>query len=412
MTMRPPSYMQSIFYGNGTHRVLKSVLASCALSLGACSALPGNAPTESVVLKTASDAKRNPLEFLILPVTSQVAEVLATEQPPLISTLYRDALGPVSNDRIGVGDRLNITIFELGSGLFSGAAPNVSSNGDLSAASGATGSVTHQTLPPTDVEANGTITIPYVGRMNVVGSTPQALAQQIKSALAGKSQDAQVMVHIATDISNTVIVSGAVHHPGRVLLSTAQERLSDVVAIAGGANNPPEDTLVQLVRGGRSGGTDLGTLETHPSEDIPARPGDRLHVIYQPRSYTVFGAASKNAMQVEFNSPTLSLAEAVARVGGPNDNLADPNAVFLFRFEDTVAAKALNINTPPTLKGIPVIYKLDMMDPTSYFLAQKIPIKSKDVLLIANAKTNRFYKFNQLISTLVSPAITAAWIAK
>lgn len=404
--------MRSNLHRNYATHLMKIVLTSGLFSLGACSALPGNAPTESVVLKTAADSKRNPLEFLILPVTARVADVLATEQPPLISTLYRDALAPVSNDRIGIGDRLNITIFELGSGLFSGAAPNVSSNGDLSASTSATGSVTHQTLPPTDVEANGTITIPYVGKMSVVGLTPQALSEQIKTALSGKSQEAQVMVHIGTDISNTVIVSGAVHRPGRVLLSTAQERLSDVVAIAGGANNPPEDTFVQLVREGKSGGTDLGTLETHPGEDIPARPGDRIHVIYQPRSYTVFGAASKNAMQVEFNSPTVNLAEAVARVGGPNDNLADPNAVFLFRFEDTVAAKELDIRTPQTRQGVPVIYKLDMMDPTSYFLAQRIPIKSKDVLLIANAKTNRFYKFNQLISTLISPAITAAWIAK
>lgn len=299
----------------------------------------------------------------------------------------------------------------MGSGLFSGAAPDVSANASLSATPGATASVTHQALPPTEVEADGTIAIPYVGRMSVVGTTPQNLAEKIRAALAGKSQNAQVMVRIGTDIANTVIVSGAVHHPGRVLLTTAQERLSDVVAIAGGASNSPEDTYVQLVRGNRAGGTDLGTLETFPTEDIQARPGDRLHVIYQPRTFTVFGAASKNAMEVEFKSPHLNLAEAVARVGGPNDTLADPNAVFLFRFEDPVAAKALNLTTPATPQGIPVIYKLDMLNPSSYFLAQSIPMKSKDVLLIANAQTDRFYKFNQLIGTLISPAISAAWFA-
>lgn len=70
--------------------------------------------------------------------------------------------------------------------------------------------------------------------MHVAGVTPQRLAEEIRVAFAGKSQNAQVMVRIGSDIANTVIVSGAVHHPGRVLLSTAQERLSDVVAIAGG----------------------------------------------------------------------------------------------------------------------------------------------------------------------------------
>lgn len=397
------------FSGN-THSPVVMGLLLGLLSLGGCSALPGNAPTEHGVLKVAAD-KKNPLNFLVLPVTSEVTQVLATEHPPLISSLYADNVHSVSNDRIGVGDILDITVFELGSGLFSGASPETSMN-TTAAPGGGTASVTHQALPPTEVEADGTITIPYVGRMHVAGVTPQRLAEEIRVAFAGKSQNAQVMVRIGSDIANTVIVSGAVHHPGRVLLSTAQERLSDVVAIAGGANFPPEDTLVQLVRGAKSGGTDLGTLETYPKEDIQARPGDRIHVVYQPRSYTVFGAASKNAMQVDFNSPTVNLAEAIARVGGPNDNLADPNAVFLFRFEDPVAAKALHLKTPETFQGVPVIYKLDMMNPASYFFAQKIPIKSKDVILIANAQTNRFYKFNQLISTLVSPAITAAWIAK
>lgn len=52
------------------------------------------------------------------------------------------------------------------------------------------------------------------------------------------------------------------------------------------------------------------------------------------------------------------------------------------------------------------------MNPTSYFAAQRVPMKNHDVLVIANAKTNRFYKFTQLISTLISPAITAAWLAR
>lgn len=381
------------------------------IALAGCSALPGNAPTEKGILKSAADKKRNPLEYLILPVTPEVANVLASERAPLISTLYADGTHRPTNDRIGVGDILDITIFESGTGLFSAAMPDVSSNASLSSGSSVTGSVTHQTLPPTEVEADGTILIPYVGRMRVSGMTPQLLAEQIRSALAGKSQNAQVMVRIGSDIANTVIVSGAVHHPGRVLLTTARERLSDVVAIAGGASYPPEDTFVQLVRGDKSGGTDLGTLETFPKEDIQAYPGDRVHVIYQPRTYTVFGAASKNAMEVEFKSPHVNLAEAVARVGGPNDSLADPNAVFLFRFEDEGAARALNLTTPMTPQGVPVIYKLDMMNPSSYFLAQRIPMKSKDVVLIANAQTNRFYKFNQLIGTLINPAITAAWIA-
>lgn len=409
--------MMSAFFVRSSmpRSALKTFLASSLLVVAGCSALPESAPTESRVLNSVKKPSENTLQYQIVNVDPAVTQILASEVPPLISSLDSANNAYVHNDRIGIGDVLTITIFELGNGLFSasGESPTgASSSSEGSVASSAATGVTHQNLPPTQVEADGSISIPYVGRMIAAGMTPQQLAQRIGGGLHGKSQNPQVMVRISTDIANTVVVSGEVHRPGRVVLSTAQERLSDLIAISGGATYPPEDTHVQLVRGMQIGATDLGTLESHPEQDIRAHPGDRIHVIYQPRTYTVFGAAGLNVTETPFKSPNVSLAEAVARVGGPNDNRADPEAVFLFRFEDPVAARQLDLHTPPTAFGTPVVYKIDLMNPTNYFLAQRIPMKSKDVIMIANAKTNRFYKFNQLISTLVSPAITAAWIAK
>lgn len=391
-----------------------SIAYAFALALAGCSAMPDSGPTESGVLQASRDTKHNPLDFAVLPVTPNVAAILAAEIPPFISSLDTADNAPAQNDRVGAGDVLTITVFELGNGLFSsgGSLSAVTQSNGMGAASGGATGVTAETLPPTEVETDGTILVPYAGRLHVAGKTPQAVAAMISAGLAGKSQNPQVMVRIASDISNTVIVSGEVHHPGRVTLSTAQERLSDLIAIAGGAIYPPEDTHVQLVRREHTAATDLGTLESYPAQDIRARPGDRLHVIYQPRTYTVFGAAGREATETPFKSPHVSLAEALARVGGPSDSRADPNAAFLFRFETPETARTLKITTPATPLGVPVVYQLDLMNPTSYFAAQRVPMKNHDVLVIANAKTNRFYKFTQLISTLISPAITAAWLAR
>lgn len=392
----------------------KGTACALLLILAGCSAIPDSGPTESDVLHAQLNKKTNPLNFSIIPITPTIAATLEAEIPPFISTLDTSDNIPSKNDRVGAGDVLTITVFELGNGLFSsgGSLSSVTQANGLGAASGGATGVTEQILPPTEVETDGTISVPYVGRLHVSGKTPQAIAGLISASLAGKSQHPQVMVRIASDIANTVIVSGEVHHPGRITLSTAQERLSDLIAIAGGAIYPPEDTYVQIVRGSHTAATDLSTLESYPNQDLPGRAGDRLHVIYQPRTYTVFGAADKSATEVSFKSPRVSLAEALARVGGPTDARADPNAAFLFRFETPAIARSLNIKTPETPRGVPVVYQLDMMKPTAYFVAQQIPIKTHDVLLIANAKTNRFYKFTQLISTLTSPAITAAWMAK
>lgn len=381
------------------------------LALVGCSALPDSGPSEHVVLSSTTPSK-NPLGFEVRAVDMRTIAILADERPPLLSSLDVSNTPLLYNDRIGRGDMLAVSVFEVGNSLFSSAMH--SSAAGMGAPSTSAGA-TNTELPPTEVEADGTIGMPYVGRIKVAGLTPRQVADVIQHGLQGKTDNPQVMVRIAKDIGNTVIVSGEVQRPGRVVLSSARERLSDLIAIAGGAKWAPQDTYVQLLRDGKTGGTDLGTLQSHPDLDVAGLPGDRLQIIYEPRSYTVFGASDR-VSETAFKSPDLTLAEAVARAGGPNDNRADPNAVFLFRFEDVPAARQMGLVTPSVRQGIhegvPVIYHLDMMNPTSYFLAQHFPMKNKDVLLIANARTNRFYKFNQLVGALVGPALTAAWLAK
>lgn len=376
--------------------------------------MPDSGPSERTVLKSVTKEGFNPLGFEIRSVDMNTIAILADEKPPLLSSLDVINAPIVYNDRIGKGDMLAVSIFEVGNSLFSNVTHSAPASLSASVPSTSAGA-TNTELPPTEVEADGSIGMPYVGRIRAAGLTPRQVAEVIQRGLHGKTDNPQVMVRIVRDIGNTVIVSGEVQRPGRVVLSSARERLSDLIAIAGGAKWAPQDTYVQLLRDGKTGGTDLGTLQSHPSLDVAGLPGDRLQIIYEPRSYTVFGASDK-VSETEFKSPNLTLAEAIARSGGPNDSRADPNAVFLFRFEDVPAARLMGLKTPSVHQGIhegvPVVYHLDMMSPTSYFLAQHFPMKNKDVLLVANARTNRFYKFNQLIGALTGPAVTAAWVAK
>ena len=116
----------------------------------------------------------------------------------------------------------------------------------------------------------------------------------------------------------------------------------------------------------------------------------------------MLGATTRTS-QVPFETGDLSLAEAVARAGGPNDAQADPAAVFLFRYDPTPP-------TDPTAK--PVIYRLNMMAPASYFLSQRFAIRDKDVVYIANAAANRPAKLVSIINALFSPFVAARAIAQ
>ena len=111
--------------------------------------------------------------------------------------------------------------------------------------------------------------------------------------------------------------------------------------------------------------------------------------------------------QIPFDTNAVSLAEAVARAGGPDDSRADPTAVFLFRDTGT--------STNTTVNGVaqaPVIYRLDMTKPSSYFLAQRFVMRDKDVIFIANARINQTRKLVEIVNLLFTPIFTARAIAQ
>jgi len=79
----------------------------------------------------------------------------------------------------------------------------------------------------------------------------------------------------------------------------------------------------------------------------------------------------------------VSLSEALAKAGGLADDSADPQAVFLLRYENTAVVTALG---EPAMPGAgsgwsPVAYRLDLADVRSYHLAQRFPVRDKDIIL-------------------------------
>jgi polysaccharide export outer membrane protein len=393
---------------------LRILSAGSALLFSACSNLPTSGPTNDQVLEQIDSAK-NPLGVRLVELTPAVVQTLRTRQEPSLSII--DSLRsnrPV--DQLGPGDVLAITIYEAGNGLFS---PQHSTNTTDNSA-GPTPSSTAETLPRLQVDRNGMIMVPYAGEIHVSGQTATAVQRIIESRLAQKTSQAQVLVSVVTNGSNVAYVSGDVKNPGRYPLSLAHETLLDMIALAGGPTHSPQDTLVKVNRGQQEATTTLTRVQTVPGENIPVQPLDRIQFDYLPRSYLAFGASGK-VTQNQFDAATVSLAEAVARVGGLDDNRANPEAVFLFRFERPGNAEALNLSptgsdvvkssavTPGAMaQGIPIIYRVNMRDPQTLFMIQQFAMQDKDLIYIANAPTVQLYKFLQLIFTFTSPLITGA----
>jgi polysaccharide export outer membrane protein len=365
--------------------------ALCALFglalLSGCASLPSSGPTAGEIRRGTQD--QNQLGFKIVdidgPLVEQIAarDAAADAAQPTLSSLAR----PGRNDVVGPGDLLSVGIYEVGVSLFGSSAY---SGGVVDPSARA------QTFPEVIVARDGTITLPYVGRLNVSGHSTTEIEAMIVRGLKGKSQSPQALVAIKQNISSTVYVAGDVHQPGRYNLTLQSERLLDAIALAGGATNSAEDTVVRFNRGNQFIEERLGRIRAGAADDLMLIPGDRVELLKRPRSFISLGATGK-VEQTDFATGEVSLAEAVARAGGPTDAVADPSAVFLFRYDPAMPGGAER----------PIIYRLNMLQPASYFLSQRFAVRDKDVIYIANAAANRPAKMVNIINQLFAPFVTA-----
>lgn len=369
-----------------------------AALLSGCASLPSSGPTGSQVVKAASQPDAA-LRFNVVNLDGAAFQKLVATPVPgrpigQIASLARE--GRV--DRIAPGDVLQVAIYEVGMTLFGNSAP-------LSGAASAAGGGGNQLPEPSarsqgfnqiTVASDGTIRLPYVGRMMVAGSTPYDVQRMIEQGLHGKSQSPQAMVTVASSPNNSAFLLGDVTRTGRMPLTPARERLLDAIAWAGGSKASSADTVVRFTRGGEYAEMRLGDIRPGGGDDLTLLPGDRVELVREPRSFSAFGATPR-VSQVSFDTPNLSLAEGLARIGGPNDLQADPKSVFLFRYD----AAAIAAGEPP------VIYRLNLMKPESYIIAQNFPMRDKDLIYIANAASNPVSKFVAILNQLFTPLLTA-----
>ena len=375
--------------------IMTATVTACALA-GGCAlpkSLSGSGPTVSAIEQAGQDP--DPAAIQLVPITDRVTRsIKARRQVRSFSQALAD--GVRQGQRVGTGDALEISVWEAPPAMLFGV-----TNSDPRLLAG-TAIVTH--LPTQVVDSDGTITVPFAGRIQAAGSTPRAVERRIASRLRGKTNQIQVLVRIAQNSSSNVTVVGEVRNSARVALTPAGERLLDVLAAAGGVTQPVDKMTLQVTRGDRMLSMPLEAIVRDPAQNIIMRPGDIVTALHQPFAFSMLGAAGRNE-EVPFEAKGISLAQALARAGGVNDSRADRHGVFVFRFED---AAALDWGRPVarTADGkVPVVYQLALDNPASFLIAQNFPIDHKDVLYISNAPAAELQKFLNIISSIATPVL-------
>jgi polysaccharide export outer membrane protein len=259
------------------------------------------------------------------------------------------------------------------------------------------------TLPPQEVDKAGAITVPYAGPVTAVGRTVPEVQSDIESRLAKRAIEPQVVITLIERNSSEVTVAGdAVAVANRFKIRPGGERVLDVISKAAGLKYPGYELFVTLQRGKQRATIYFPTLVNRPDENIFVAPGDTLYVFREQQKFVAVGAlgtvgqTSGLTGQFAFEQERLSLNEAVAKAGGLLDFRANPGQVFLYRLEHRNVLDRMKVDLaafPPEQTTIPVVYRANFRDPSSFFFAQGFPMRHKDVIYVTNADSIEVTKF-------------------
>ncbi|GBQ13541.1 polysaccharide biosynthesis/export family protein [Swaminathania salitolerans] len=346
---------------------------SLLAALGACT-LPEAGPSVAALRKTA--------DVTLVPATRALVDALARDAAIRRTTRLENALsairgtgGHVHDHRLGIGDTVHVSlwIFSQGAGQ----------EGDVSSAPGPT--VTDIGTFP--VASDGTITLPYVRKVRIVGLSVPRAQEVLTDAYRrlGTMQNPAVALTSgpatgASADTDGIIVTGATGHPtilpwnaGGVTMARAlTTAMGDGTTVFGAQHNAAgdhADAWVSVSRNNRRIAR-LPMLEAL-EQDIPLQPGDHL-IVRRDASVRITmlgGGVSHNTLLGFSESPTL--VQVVAAAEGLNPNTANDREIFVLRKKGNGAR--------------PSLYSFPMNSGEGLITAQRFPVEDEDIVYIGEA---------------------------
>ena len=359
-----------------------SVLLTVSLS-GCGDFLSESGPGREAVVVNAAAVAAPAASFPYQLITIN-ATTLQTLEVPLERSYFNlpSSAGGVQGT-IGVGDDIGITIFEAGpGGLFITDHPENQSGNSV-------------TLPPQQVDQTGSIVVPYGGAIPVVGLTPAAVQRAIEHKLANRALEPQVVVTILARRSGMINVAGDVAGAARFSLDPGGETILGAISRAGGPRFPDYETTVILHRGSTRQAVRLSTIVDQPMQNLALEPGDMIYLTHDPDFFLAMGATGQATSlgpldrRIAFGGDKITLADALAKAGGLEDDRANARACFVYRLQRGQGDRSK--------LSLPTIYLTDLRDPAGYFYASKFVMHPEDVIFVSNAPETDIAKFLNLV---------------
>lgn len=352
---------------------LLAMLALVSLVTG-CSRLPGGAPASEEILK---EADSDTAGFALYAVNRAFLPTV-TQWP---ATGKQEHLGWISASQgarsqiIEPGDRLNVRIWD-------------SSDNSLL-------TTTEQKeilLDNVEVASNGSIFMPYVGNVSVIGLTPDLAREELQTAFEMIVPSAQVQLSMTEGRNNSVDLVSGVLQPGTYPMPDRNYSVLGLISAGGGISSNLNNPQIRLMRSGRIYGTSVDRLLNNPSLDTLLRGGDRVFLEEDERHFLSFGAAGKEDLHI-FTKDELSAMDAVAIMGGFQDAKADPKGLLILR-EYPDSATSAGVRGPRQTR---VVFTLDLTTADGLFSARRFQINPDDLVMATESPVNDAVTVSNLI---------------
>jgi polysaccharide export outer membrane protein len=375
------------------------------LVLAACTQLPLDGPnhrdiTGGATTSLVSERHVVEVDYALVDINKTVLQFSPEIGPGSFFRTFNKRSGPPPVIRVGIGDVVQVSIFEAAAGgLFIPAEAGIRPGNFV-------------TLPPQEVDSSGAITIPFAGSIQANGRSLSEIQRDIEGKLSRRAIEPQVVVTFTErNASDVAVVGDVINGANKFRIRLGGERVLDMISRAGGIRFPGYESFVTLQRRKQSATLFFPNLVRDPAENIFVAPGDTLYVFREQQKFVALGAIGTAGQtsgltgQFPFEQERLSLAEAVAKAGGLQDLRANPGQVFLYRIEYREALDKMGVKLgkfPPAQKLVPTVYRANFRDPSSFFYAQSFQMRHKDIIYASNADSVEVIKFLAYVRSITS----------
>jgi polysaccharide export outer membrane protein len=377
--------------------------AIVGVALSSCSMIPDSGPSRRTVEAEATVALNENsggsiLHYVLVDLNRFVLPYITDPGPGSLLRTFGAGHGPAPEIKVGIGDTVQVTLFEAqAGGLFipvdAGSRPG-----------------NFVSIPSQTIDSKGYITVPYAGQIRALGRGTPAIQQEIVDKLKDRAIEPQAVVALVAQTSTQVTVVGDVNNPGRIAINPAGDRVLDAISRAGGIRNPGYEEFVTLQRNGLKGTVYFLNLVKDPHENIYVKPDDTLYVYQYQRAFMAFGATGASG-QFKFLQENVTLSDAVGKAGGLLDSRAEPGQVFVYRIEKRSTLEKMGADLSNFANGqddAPTIFRVNFRDPSGFFAARRFPMRDNDIIYVDNADQVEITKFLNMITTVTSATSTVA----